>query len=291
MGKYLGHFNSDKSILRIFWLNALLMALLTIISVYQSFMEEGFVMVGRSIPLIGYGGDSDGFTYTATGLYAKLMPLTLFVSLVFLQTQNLGKWFYILVAVIAFVCCLRLQSRSAIYVTGISLLLPLILGSNTNNRNKILGIILLVGTITYVLNHFSEQLEVINRFQLNNAFDNIGSESRSDLSSSLIGKLASHPLGGLKAERYAHNLWLDSARVSGWIPFFLLIIITWRWIKTTYRIYKNTNLSEHLRIMIVVITTCITIYFGVEPVLEGAPMLFEFFILFWGGITTRLTDD
>lgn len=274
----------------ILWIFAISMALFTILSIYESFLEEGFVLAGRDIELIGYSNENIEGLYSATGLYSKLLPLSLFVSFLFISIDKKSRLTYFAVACIVFVCCLRLQSRSAIYITSTALLIPLICGGKGRFINKILGVVFIVGVITYVLSYYSDSLLIIDRFENNNAFDNAGQESRADLMINNLNNLYSKPFGGLKMNRYAHNLWIDSARVSGWIPILFLILITFRWIKNTIQIYRYKKIDIAYRQFIVVVSVCLLMYFNTEPILEGATMLFSFFCLYFGMITKTLID-
>lgn len=282
MGKVIGKNKPYDEHLKILWLLAFSLAMLTIISIYISFIEEGFSTVARDIKLIGYENGSNSFLYTATGLYSKLLPLTLFIPFIFFKIDKKYKYLYFVSALLAFVCCLRLQSRSAIYIASISLIIPLIFGGQGNLKNKVCGILFIVITCYYVLNNFSDELLVIERFQNNNAFENAGQESRADLAKKTLIELSTKPFGGMIFERYAHNLWIDCARVSGWLPAFLLIIITWNFIKSTIFIYKENYINKSYRIFIVVLSVCLLTYFNTEPIIEGASMLFTFFCIYFG---------
>lgn len=286
MGKYIGNRNSVKENVNTLWLFAISLALLTIISVYISFLKEGFSWAARDIALFGYNGGTNNYkTIAATGLYSRILPLTLFMPLLLIKKEGYGKWLLVITAILAFICCLRLQSRSAIYITGVSLIIPLLLGSKNNTFTKFWGIIIIVFSIIFVLSHYSDQLAIIERFQKNNAFDNEGGEGRFTLAAKIFDNLASHPFGGLRNARYAHNLWLDCARVSGWIPMILLICITWRCIMITTRIFKCHNFPEYYRLITVILTSCLLLYFFTEPILEGASMLFAYFCLYFGILT------
>lgn len=288
IGKMIADNNTHDQQISTLWIFAIAMAFLTMLSTYVSFLEDGFALIGRDLKLIGYSSGNGEILYSATGLYSKLLPLTIFTSFLFLPTSRKIRWLYFVFACLAFVCCLRLQSRSAIYVTTVALVIPFLFGGKGHFANKIIGVAFIVCLISYVLSHFSEDLMIIDRFQNNNAFDNEGQDSRMDLSMKTLDNLLSYPFGGLKTNRYAHNLWIDSARVSGWIPVFFLIAITLKWIKTTIQFYRHKEIDECYRKFVVVVSICLFMYFNTEPILEGAAMLFTFFCLYLGMINKSL---
>lgn len=80
---------------------------------------------------------------------------------------------------------------------------------------------------------------------------------------------------------YAHNLWLDCARVAGVIPLLFLLIITVYFICA---LWKELKISEHdyYRTIIVVIGVSLLVYMNVEPILEGCPLLFTVFVIILG---------
>lgn len=291
MGKMIADDNTYNNQISTIWIFAIAMALLTMLSTYVSFLEDGFALVGRDIKLIGYSNRSGDVLYSATGLYSKILPLTLFTSFLFISEDRKIRWLYFASAILAFVCCLRLQSRSAIYVTTIAIVIPFLFGGKGNLVNKIIGAAVIFCVISYVLSHFSDDLMIIDRFQNNNAFDNEGQDSRMDLSVKTLQDLLTHPFGGLKMNRYAHNLWIDCARVSGWIPASILIVITLKWIKTTIQIYRYKKIDYYYRLFIFVASICLFMYFNTEPIIEGAAMLFTFFCLYLGMINKTLKKN
>lgn len=283
IGKIIQERNDRLSIIFILLLFALASASLTIISIYDNVVREGFSIVSRDIHLIGYG-NAEQLT-SATSLYSKILPLSLFLVFLFLDCNKKLKILAISLSLLSIYCCLRLQSRSSIYILGIAVLVTMLSGENRNASNKIIGALLLVGGIMFVLNHYSDELSILNRFQDNGVFDNNNSDSRSDLAKAVITDVPSHPFGGLRKERYAHNLWLDVSRFSGWLPLLFLILVTKRWLMTTLAIYRNKELESSYRSFIVVVSATLFAYFNTEPIIEGAPMLFSFFCVYLGIIT------
>lgn len=288
MGKYIGKHSSDSETLNILWLFALSMAFFPIASIYFSVAQDGFSTINRDVALIGYNGSMNGYEeISATGLYSRLLPITLFFCFFLIKKTTNTKWLFIVTAIIGFICCLRIQSRSSVYVMALTLFLPMILGNKDSLRTKILGIMIIGLGVRYILMNYANELTIIERFQTNDAFDNIGSENRFELALRGLNKILYHPFGGLKTERYAHNLWIDVARVSGWIPSILLFVIAWRCIITTLHIFRNNTISKDFRIFSFVITLCLLLYFNTEPILEGAPMLFIYFCLYFGIIANK----
>ncbi|MGD6730446.1 MAG: hypothetical protein ACPKMZ_05180 [Pleomorphochaeta sp.] len=75
----------------------------------------------------------------------------------------------------------------------------------------------------------------------------------------------------------AHEIWLDTYDYSGIIPYTLIIIYTCSYIIRMFKIFKNKNIYLGIRILSVTFYIVMTIQFGLEPILEGSPILFYLF--------------
>lgn len=94
-----------------------------------------------------------------------------------------------------------------------------------------------------------------------------------------------HPLGLGQGEFYRHNMWLDIGRVSGIIPFAVMIAYSIKTFIHAYRLFKYKMLDTGLRYMIILIYIGVSLNFFVEPVLEG---LISFFLVFM--LVNGMTD-
>ena len=283
MGKSISERNSVDTSILILLIFSISCALLTSLSIYVSVIQEGFSSVTRDVHLIGYVGDET--IASATTLYSKILPLSLFISFALLKCNTTYKTLVLLLASLSVYCCLRLQSRSSIYIIAIALMVALFLNEKGKISSKLFWSLIIAAVVYAILHFFGDELVILDRFQDNGVFDNQNSESRSDLAKVIINDLPSHPLGGQRSERYAHNLWLDVSRVSGWMPLLFLLLITKRWMSTIVSLYQNKNIEEYARVFLLVVSMCLFVYFNTEPIIEGAPMLFSFFCVYLGIIT------
>ena len=87
----------------------------------------------------------------------------------------------------------------------------------------------------------------------------------------------SEPTGDLS---YAHNMWLDIARQTGWLPFTLLIWITVRQIKNTIRLFKIEQ--SVISAILLSIISSILIACMVEPAMEAFCYIFFLLCFIWG---------
>lgn len=284
-GKYVARYNDLRSLPVLLYYLALSIALISLLSVFQDIAKNGFYVIGlagRNIPLIGIE-NVEGYI-AATGISSRLMLLVSFFVFVMLPYSWLKKIVFVVGAFLAIYCAMRVQSRTT--VVGLALIFFTIVIwswkslSKKQKRILFLGVGVIVYVIFYVLNHYSEELAIIDRFQTDEIETGGGRTYR-------LLNVASHmwdyPLGGMEI-RHAHNLWFDCARVAGILPFMLLIVIALKYIFYLSQVIRNDSIDLMLRYTFWILSLAILIVFLSEPVLEGIPMVFEFFCFIFGMI-------
>jgi hypothetical protein len=112
---------------------------------------------------------------------------------------------------------------------------------------------------------------------------------RTELWLDAIGNLFVSPLGW-KLESYAHNLWLDIARVGGWLAFFPFVKATIAYmmkVKTTLR-----NGGENGTLMLLLsVNVAMLLNAAVEPVIDGSFSFFSLLMMIWGMTVTIMNQD
>ena len=283
-GKYVARYNDIKSLPVLLYYLALSIALISLLSVFQDIAKNGFFVIGgeRNIPLIGVE-NIEGYI-AATGISSRLMLLASFFVFVMLPYSWLKKIVFVLGAFLAIYCAMRVQSRTT--VVGLALIFFTIVIWSWKSLSKkqkwilFLGVGVIVYAIFYILSHYSEELAIIDRFQTDEIETGGGRTYR-------LLNVASHmldyPIGGMGTEiTYAHNLWFDCARVAGILPFVLLIIIALKYAFCLFQVIRNNLVDLILRYTFWILSLAILIVFLSEPVLEGIPMVFEFFCFLYG---------
>jgi len=133
----------------------------------------------------------------------------------------------------------------------------------------ILALILYVGVISG---------DIFNQYQMRGDED-----VRSERWVEAMGLILSHPLGFSNVTHYnVHNMWLDIARLTGWIPFLIITLLTMRSIKSMLRLLKNNN-SEIVTLLLYMFI-CMTLSCAVEPLLTGVPLYFLAYLILLGMI-------
>ena len=106
-------------------------------------------------------------------------------------------------------------------------------------------------------------------------------EPRIQLFMNIIENCWAYPLGNMPYF-YSHNTWLDFLRESGWITFVCFMAITFICIRHLILIYKNKSICQEYRIAVVGMMTALLLDMFVEPMMDGAAILFSLFFYFIG---------
>lgn len=281
-GKGLASNNTDNNEKIIFTLS-LSMATIPIISIFLHIADYGFLYPERNIPIFGLGTEP----IAATSIASIIIVLTSYSTYILNNNSNKRKYVYFFFGLIGFICVLRLQSRTSIVCIALLFVANIILNWELILRHKftfIVTIILLTVGISYVMTTYTEQLGVIERFQDD---DIATANGRFTRQVAVIEALFESPLGGKKHLAYAHNLFLDCARVSGIVPLLFLLLFTIKHYYSIYNIYKNKTISIDEKYNIITISLLLFVYMNTEPILEGVGMLFAVFC-FIAGVTSRI---
>ncbi|RNC88696.1 MAG: hypothetical protein ED555_13800 [Allomuricauda sp.] len=289
LGKFfINPVKEDKYIFYLLFISAAIYSLPVVVSVYQNFIEGGFVQVDRSIPYIW---TDEPLSATVMGAYLTLnmvIPALLVVGRK--AIPNVFKIIMIVLFVFSLICSIRLGSRTQLSVFLITSIVAVIymLRRQSAKQNAIL-LLLLVGIVVFVLNTISFDLneDWLTSFASrmegkgNNAASAGGRTERWVKSFEYLFK---KPLGwDLKEFGYSHNLWLDVLRAGGIIPFVLLIVFS---VRSFFQIRKTLRSTDNIFIngLIYIYALAFFLIFMVEPIFDAAFSLFALFCLFIGVI-------
>ena len=289
MGKYVGYYNTKDNIINILFQLSLALAFISLISVFLDIDKNGFVRIDnvRNIPLIGYSLDS----FNATNINSKMMPLVIFSIFVFFPIKFKKKILYVTCSFLVILCSVRLQSRTMILFFLFLFFIAFVVAWRAFDvKKKIAGLfifVLFIVTIVYIILTFSQELTILNRLQNDDISSGGG---RTELMIRVLENLKDYPLGGMNKEIsiFAHNLWLDCARVAGIIPFLLLILISLKYVYNLFIYHFKVKDDFNLVLVITFISIALFIVFLVEPVLEGVYMCFTFFCFLFGTLLARI---
>lgn len=275
VGKWLGRecnngLNFVNSLIGI----AVALGAMMLLSVYDSIHSNGFSGLSRSIRLIG-AGDAE---VSATNLCGFLVLMVSLIGTLLLPRSNPLKDFGFLAViffnVLAVGAIVRLGSRTYIVIYAVSIIVGYVI-----NRRKLgffqkvlfyAGVVYLVYFVLDMLNgdssYFSYYMDRIN----DDSYSVAQAGGRKELWIASLGLLVESPLGwDLGLVGYAHNLWLDAARVGGWLSLFVLLLFTVNSLRLTYD--KLLRFRNDMFFVTGAACSMIGFYmlFFVEPILDG----------------------
>lgn len=96
-----------------------------------------------------------------------------------------------------------------------------------------------------------------------------------------INNIFKYPIGGNNEKignlKYVHNMWLDVANQTGFIPFTLLVIFTVISLWNIIKLVRSNKYTVKLKVFLVGIYISVLLNLSVEPILQGEPL---FYIMF-----------
>lgn len=274
----------------------------TLLLIVGAYLFPLFLLTAQDIALTGLINDSrqmlmdlgndDSMAATLYGLMASAGIG--FIGTIFIKQQN--KWLkvaFILVAVLSLLSVIHLVNRTGLVICAACLLAGFAL-STRMNVSKMLPILLVI----IVVGVFLSETGILggdvsdayaDRDDRNDDANSANAGGRSELWLDAIGNLFVSPLGW-KLDRYAHNLWLDIARVVGWLAFFPFVKATVAYmmkVKTTLR-----NGGENGTLMLLLsVNVAMLLNAAVEPVIDGSFSFFSLLMLIWGMTVTIMNQD
>lgn len=289
IGKYivLYYSNKRKKIIYFYIFIAIIFAFLPILSILQQL--GNFTDGKRTMYLI----PNKDFLISATVLGQFFVLTTIMIPFVLFKYKSYFVNLLLLVSsILSILCVLRLGNRTQLVLLFISFFLNIVLNYkfNTFKSNIYIMFLFFFGIITYNFidinsNYFSQYSDRLNNKEA--GIDSAGGRSEKWINS--FNLLIENPTGWeLSQTGYAHNLWLDTAREGGIISLVFISIITISFFINFYRfikkINKKANENKNLKSFVIILGVCINFYFFVEPILDGMPIFFSFFLIFFGNL-------
>ncbi len=202
---------------------------------------------------------------------------------------------------LAVLSTIHLVNRSGLYIAAFSVVAGAVLPPFTRKRVMYAMLIFIACYLIYIIYLEMTPLlkEAIESYQYRDATQastkSLG--GRDNLWRQGVQHLYDFPWGGGKSiifhghESYAHNMWIDCGVTSGLPAFFLLLVITFRYIVTSFRfLFYKTEYTFDRNILVMILATFM-IQCMVEPVIEGLAQYFWAWIFCWGLLTSFLNHQ
>lgn len=202
--------------------------------------------------------------------------------------KKIVQYLYLLIFLSSLIVSVNLINRSGIIISLICTFFIVYSGYNSKNKIKIISSILLLFILCFIV--IKSKIFETNIFdayiyreesEQNSGLFNAGSRSWRWLEA--IPKIFQYPFGYkdlIPRDFFIHNIWLDVSCIAGILPFILLIIITYKMLITSYKLYK-TNFCNFTIVMLGLNVSFLLTFF-MEPILVGSAIYFYLYCFFYG---------
>lgn len=268
-------------ILLFFALNTYILCVWDILSTGQ------LVNVTRS--LSRFIGQEESEVMAATGFGVNislgLIGLSLFLCA---NKKYLYHYLLLILFLLSLLVTVHLVNRTGIILSFILTFFVLFFSLRSQNKIVIIISTIVVALAVYFITSESAAIsEIVDAYQMRESTESnsglLDTGSRSWRWVDGLSKLLTNPLGyanQFHEEYYVHNMWLDVSRLSGTIPFLLVLLITIEAAKCSWFTMRKWR-TELSYIMGALCLCCLLVFF-MEPVIEGCAIYFYLFCMFWG---------
>ncbi len=272
--------NSRVSILEFVAITVFLFSLVTYYTCIIDIRNTGLINPMRIMGRVG--GEEYDMAATLYGLNVSLGLACLFGFFsIEKQERTILHFLMPLSFLMALITTIHLVNRTGLVLLFFSLLIFFMYNKKGNKSTWII----LVLVVFVFLSTKSEFTSITDAYTSRSDIEGHGltdAGSRTDKWIDSLVRLFTSPWGWYKDVRYtfAHNMWLDVARLTGIIPFIAIVGTTVVAFKNTLCLYRVKNDS-----LVLTLVSIMSIFFlesFVEPVLEGFDLYFYLMCMFLG---------
>lgn len=225
--------------------------------------------------------------------------IIMFLSTFFTNMQRnklIKKILYIVLCILCLLFILLIGSRTSILIfaiTSIYSLAAIILYKNGNvdERKRKLKVLfsIIISIVVIITLYNNNTFKIKQKVESSHLYYRLtvekldgADEGRYNYQYLGIISLFNNPFGTkekIGRTNYVHNMWLDIGKDAGIICFALLVAYSISTIKSLIMINKNSKVEKMFKIYFNSLYLGVFLNFLVEPILEGIPLYFGFFVL------------
>lgn len=218
---------------------------------------------------------------TQHGMFYLPSFAMLFPAIIFFKKRKIMNICMIIATLFFGYTALVTRSRMSILILVLvicgQLLLLVLLEKNelkklANKKVMILGIILFIGMIIAAI-------ALMNTSVVKIFIENMGKDGgilnnvRFTAQRNVLKALPSHLMGGMDKSvigyNYAHNVWLDMAKLTGIIPFAVFVLYTLFTVYEIMRFIIKKDISTDTKMIVAGMYVVFFLYYSVEPAMEA----------------------
>lgn len=279
-GKFVGLCNYDKRE-RMIWFYLIIIISFAITIYYNLFLNiHNIGSIVNTDRVLESSSQDLIASATMIGLYVSLglcyLPVFIFDS-----GWKLRRWISLLIFTLSILSIVFLVNRTGILITIAIIVIASLYMNKTSSYSIITKLILIPLIILIFYCIFGDQWSAIVTAYADRNVDLSTGGERFYRWWEALGYLFTNPFGWSNKANYAHNMWLDVARVSGVLPFVLLLMITYKYYKALKQ-FCNVSSDKFLNMIHISIFTCFMCTCLVEPVVQGEIMYLNLIFMSFG---------
>lgn len=254
-----------------------------------------FLLTGQDIALVGIINESrmmlsdmvNGSEHTLSAtLYGLMSSVGIgCIAILFTRRTNIReKIMFTCLSALSLLVVIHLVNR-----TGLIIMLGCVLFSlfyaTRMNATKCLFIVLTTVVLVFLLIKSGligqDLIDAYANREVDSAYNSAELGGRTERWEAGITDLLAHPFGwNMPIYAYAHNLWIDLAKIGGWGSLIAFLLATGSTLKNSIlTIRKN---KDDFSIIALSVLLAMFMNAFVEPVIEGSMLFFSIFLMFWG---------
>lgn len=262
-----------------------------ILSIGYAYLFNMFVLTVASIATVGIVNNSRvlfGVTMRDESLAATLYGLMASygigcIGVVFAKdTKVVVRILSLGLVLLSMLTVVHLINRTGVVILACCLMISLALSYRRQKMKTVIVVMLLLLGTFILVNRGLINGDVLDAYARRNnqkGYDFVTAGGRTELWSDAFKNLCRNPMGWYQ-KSYAHNLWLDIAKVGGWISLFPFICTTLLFMKNICLLFKKLHSS--FSCSIIVLNISLILAASVEPVIEGSMLFFSILLVLWG---------
>lgn len=265
----------------------LFFSLVSIVSIGLDVYQNGFVSTSRGVKVLGEGDDLKN----ATGLNALISPWVSLIGLVFIKEKH-NLWLRLLafaLSLLALVFTVRMGNRTGLVIASFALVFSYLYNTGRVSYYQRALLSVFVAGLVFLIPELDDSM--LFAFQDRLYSDEYGVSSaggRVQMMSYYFDNILNYPFGGVPQGytgfAYAHNYFLDVAKISGLLPMLFAISSFFLSFVRLVKLLKSKEISTLLRnLLLFLMLACGSVFF-VEPVIEGCFSLFLLYMFSYGTI-------
>ena len=272
-------FKDEKSRLRLIFCMVLAYLLNVFVLTVVDLSIVGIVNEDRT--LLGHSTSDDALAATLYGLMSSVGIGC--VGAAFAKRMKiLPRLLYSILVLMSLLTVVHLINRTGLVISNVTLMVTLFYRENFKIHRIILGLFILVllgfglfalGAIDY---------EIFEAYQKREADASMGiatAGGRTQLWLDALDDMFMSPLGW-EQQVYAHNMWLDIARVAGWFAIVPFLVATFFFLRKLWKLIRARY--SNISLLLISLNVSMLLAASVEPVIEGSMLFFGLLMCTWG---------